>query len=178
MTVGQQVATVATVGKLRMKLGVTGDEIDYFDVGDKVKIVTEDSSGAEATGKVIKVARSADPATRSFLVELEIDNSARLLMPGEFARAQIVVETFDDIMAVPRDAILDRNNKDYVFTVNGDRSKLNEVKLGADFIGSAQVLEGLKVGDTIVTVGQEYLEDSTLIKLVKFVNANGEEVEL
>jgi RND family efflux transporter MFP subunit len=177
VTIGQQVATVATVDKLRMKLGVTGDEIGYFDVGDRVRIAAENESDTEASGRVIKVARSADPETRSFLVELEIDNSARLLMPGMFARAQIVVETFDDIIAVPRDVILDRNDKYFVFIANGDRSRMTEVQLGAEFIGSAQVLNGLKVGDTIITVGQEYLEDSTLIKLVRFVNAEGEEVE-
>lgn len=178
VTAGQQVATVAIVEKLRMKLGVAGDEINFFDIGDKVQVSLENFSDDAVSGRVIKVARSADPSTRSFPVELEIDNSSRLLMPGMFARAQIIVETFDDIMAVPRNAILDRNDRKYVFTVNGDRARLNEVRLGSEFIGVAQVLDGIKVGDTIVTVGQEYLENNALIKMVRYVNGEGEEVEL
>lgn len=178
VTAGQQVATVATVDRLRMKLGVTGDEIGFFDVGDKVRIAAENVAGAESSGRVIKVARSADPATRSFPVELEIDNSSRSLMPGMFARAQIVVETFTDIVALPRAAVLDRNDKKYVFTVNGDRARMQEVRLGAEFVGLVQILDGIGAGDTIITVGQDYLEDGSLIKMVRFVNAAGEEVEL
>lgn len=174
---GQQVAIVAIIETLRMKLGVSSTDIDYFRVGDSVRIVVESVNGFEAVGVVSMVAGSADPETRTFQVQIEIDNSARVFKPGMFARAEVIVETFENILVAPRSAVMTRNDKDYLYVVNGDRTIAKEVILGAEFSGSTEIRAGLNVGDTIVTLGQDYLSDNSLIKLTEVTITTGEESE-
>lgn len=174
---GQQVATVATINRLRMKLGVNSTDIGYFSIGDTVRVLVESVTGFEAVGMVAMVAGSADPETRTFQVEIEIDNTAHVFKPGMFARAEIIIESFDNILVVPQSAVLTRNNKDYLFVVNGDRAVGKEIMLGAEFNGSTEIRSGLKVGDTIVTLGQDYLSDSCLIKLTDLTVMAGEGME-
>ena len=173
---GQQVATVAEITRLRMKLGVSASDIGYFDIGDTVRVIVESVSGVNAYGKVVTVARSADPTTRTFQVEIELNNASHSFTPGMFARADVIIEKFDNIIAVPRPAVISRNNQDYVFTISGDRVKARQVTRGAEFNGSVQIKSGLNVGDTVVTVGQDYLDDGYRIKLARFINAAGEEM--
>jgi len=174
---GQQVATVATINMLRMKLGVGSTDIGYFSVGDSVRILAESVSGFEAVGAVAMVAGSADPKTRTFQVVIEIDNSTRFFKPGMFARAEVIVERFDNIMVVPRPAVLTRNNKDYLFVIKDGRAVASEVVLGEEFDGLAEIRSGLNVGDTVVTLGQDYLSNGSLIKLTELTYTAGEETK-
>ena len=174
---GQQVATVAIINTLRMKLGVSSADIGYFSVGAAVRILVEAVAEFEAVGLVVMVAGSADPETRTFQVEIEIDNSTHIFKPGMFARAEVVIESFDNILVVPQSAVLTRNNKDYLFIVNDGRAFAQEVILGAEFSGSTEIRSGLNIGDTIVTLGQDYLSDSCLIKLTELTDTAGEEME-
>lgn len=65
---GQQLAVVATPGRLRVKFAVNTDNIAYVKQNAEVRIVS-DVVNDTAHGKIISIAESADPATRSFQVE-------------------------------------------------------------------------------------------------------------
>ena len=175
---GQQLATVAAINHLRLKLGVSSSDIGSFKIGNEVSVRVESASDLTATGRVLKVARSADPETRSFQVEIEVDNAQHALLPGMFAKAEITVGKFARIIVVPRSAVVEREGKSFVFVVNGSRAAKKEIVMGIDFNGSSAIESGLKEGDTIITVGQNYLDEGFRIKLVRFVNEAGEESEL
>ncbi len=175
---GQKVATVADISRLRMNLGISGSDIKYFKVGADVNVSVGTSENLGGSGRVVTVARSADPVTRTFQVEIEIANESGRLKPGMFAESEITVEKFENIIIIPRDAAVNRDNKDYVYIINGDRVTAREVVLGAEFNGSVEIKQGVHPGDTLVIVGQDYLDDGFLVKLVRFVDAEGKEIEL
>ncbi|MEW5925216.1 MAG: efflux RND transporter periplasmic adaptor subunit [Candidatus Zixiibacteriota bacterium] len=175
---GQTVATVASVDRLRIKLGVSGNDIGLFSKGSHVKISIGSSSPITADGKVYKVAQSADPATRTFAVEIEIDNSAKKLKPGMFGRAAIVATSLKDIIVIPRSAVISGADENFVFVAANSHAQKRIVKLGVDFDGTVEILEGLNQGDTLVTVGQNYLDDGRLLKVVRLIDENGEEIKL
>jgi len=168
---GEEIATVATIDRLRMKFGVNSNDIKYFGIGDDVRVFVGAVADSTGQGKVVTVARSADPVTRTFQVEVEVENSRRLFKPGMFARAEIVIERFEDILVVPRAAVVDRGQAKYIYIVRGDRVHLQEISLGTEFNGYSQAVSGLNPGDTIVTIGQDYLSDDFRIKLIAMESA-------
>lgn len=174
---GQALATVAKIDTLRMKLGVTGTDLRYFQVGNRVTVDLEASSELPGQGRVATVAESADPVTRSFEIEIEVDNGSGRLKPGMFARAGIVTNRIEDVIIVPFKSIIKRDNKDHAFVVEGGEARLKAVTLGADFNGFVEVREGLDPGDTLVTVGQDYLDDGYQVKIAKMIAADDEEME-
>jgi membrane fusion protein (multidrug efflux system) len=175
---GQTVATVAAVDRLRMKLGVSSNDIGFFELGADVEVLVGSASELRAYGKVARVAQSADPVTRTFQVEIEIDNKVHTLKPGMFARARTSVEKYENVIVIPRNAVMDRDNKTYVFVVSDGNAKMTEIIMGAEFDGSVIIKRGLAPGDTLITIGQDYLDDGYSVKLVRLVNAEGKEIEL
>ncbi len=175
---GMQVATIASTDNLRMKFGVSSNDIGFIREGAQVDVSVAAESLLVGKGTVIMVARSADPATRSFQIEVEIDNSGHLFKPGMFGKADITVGEFDNIVVVPRTAIIIRNDKNYVYVYSGGKASAREITLGIDFNGTSEVKNGLSAGDTLITVGQNYLEDGVEVNLARYVNAEGKEVEL
>jgi len=155
---GQELATVATVDRLRVKLGVNAADIGSVAPGT---VVTVSSGGATQTveGIIQSVARSADPVTRTFQVEIVLDNSEGALRPGVFVRINVPLEQLTAVIVVPRQAVIARRWGEAAFVVSNGIAHEREVKIGADLDGRIVVVSGLSSGDTVVTLGQDYLQD-------------------
>ncbi len=159
VVLGQELATVAETDSLRVRFGVDDDEVGYFIEGSAVT-VTSPATGAEVEGRVVAVARAADPLTRTFEVEAVFDNRAATFHPGQFVRIRHVHQRLDSVLVIPRAAALDKDGRSIVFVVRGGVARMQPVELGMDLDGEVVVREGLLPGDTLVTLGQEYLQDS------------------
>ena len=159
---GQKLATIATTDRLRIKFGVNADEISQFKVGGTVRIVS-DAVPNEATGKIVRAASSADPVTRTFQVEATIDNASGTYRPGMFVRVLSLRQSFSSIIAVPTKAVLILEGRRLVYTVANGRAHQTPVEVGADLFGELIITSGLNPGDTVVTLGQDYLTDNTLV---------------
>ncbi len=162
--VGQKLATVASTGKLRVKIGVNSNDIGFFTTGTPV-IVSSETAKSVASGKVVTVASSADPVTRAFEVQALIDNSDGSYKPGMFVRISIVLEDLKGVLAVPRRSVVTLDDKKTVFTITNGKAVKKEVTLGPDIDGRVVITSGVAVGDTLVTLGQDYLDDGYDVKI-------------
>ncbi|MFH1686788.1 MAG: efflux RND transporter periplasmic adaptor subunit [bacterium] len=161
---GQTLVTIATTDRLRVKFGVNAREIGLFREGAEVSVLAEDGSSPVA-GRVAAVARSADPQTRAFQVEVLFDNTGDHFRPGMFVRVEIVVTHLVNVITVPRSAVLVLDDRESVFVVSDSVASRRQITLGEDLGGRVVVTSGLTAGDTLVTLGQTYLDDGFKVKL-------------
>ncbi|MCB2229323.1 efflux RND transporter periplasmic adaptor subunit [bacterium] len=164
VNVGTRLATVATTKTLRVRFGVNPEEIGFFTIGAPIK-VNADGVADTVNGTITTVASSADPVTRTFQVEATVDNANGVYRPGMFVRARYIRDHLTDVIAVPRRAVIQLDNTPTVFAVVDGRADRRRVTLGSEIDGLVIVSEGLSVGDTLVTLGQDYLEDSVKVKI-------------
>jgi RND family efflux transporter MFP subunit len=162
--VGQRLATVASIGRVRARFPVNANEVQQFAVGDEVVLMAE-AAADTAVGRVVSVARSADPMTRAFMVETQFDNPGGSFRPGTFVRIKYIIERLDSILLVPRRAILILDNIPTVFTVSDNVARANEVTMSAEINGNVVITSGLEAGDTIVVLGQDYLHDGATVRI-------------
>ena len=161
---GQQLATVATTNRLRIKFGVNPDDIAFVGKGAVVTITSE-AVPDSAAGTVLSVATSADPTTRTFQVEALIQNNNGALKPGMFVNVLISREKLTNVIAIPREAVLTLDNQQLVYVVVNGVAHKRPVTLGADLDGVVVALSGVSVGDTIVTLGQNYLDEGFKVNI-------------
>lgn len=155
---GQELATIATVDRLRVKFGVNAAAIGSVTPGTMVTVSSGDATQT-VEGIVQSFARSADPVTRTFQVEVVFDNSEGAFQPGVFVRIGVPLEQLTGVVVVPRQAVIVRRGGEVVFVVSNSVAQEREVTTGADLSGRIVVTSGLDVGDTLVTLGQDYLQD-------------------
>jgi len=162
--VGQKLATVATTGRLRVKFGVNADEIRYFTIGSEI-LISSEAVEKQLSGKVIARAGSADPVTRSFQVEALFDDAAGLFRPGMFVHVEFIRERLDAVLSIPRKTVLTLDGRETVFVVKDGKAEKRVVTLGADLAGEVVITSGLTTGDTLVVLGQDYLDDGTNVNV-------------
>ena len=143
-------------------------EVKERDIG-AVKLEQEASfsvlayPGETFRGKVVRTGNQVETQSRTLEVRIEVDNSDRRLKSGMFADVEIVTTTLHDVIVIPDSAVQTHEDKQIVFiAVDGNRFEKRNVKLGLEQHGRAQVLEGVKVGEKIVTEGSFILKSEML----------------
>ena len=103
--------------------------------------------------------------TRTFTVEVKIDNSYRTLRPGMFARATVNFGSNNNVV-IPDVAVVKQqgSGERFVYVLNEDNTvTYKKVVLGRRMGAEYEVLEGLQDGDKIVIGGQIRLKDGVKV---------------
>jgi HlyD family secretion protein len=116
------------------------------------------------TGTVEKVVPVVDARTRNFTVRIIVPRSPALF-PGMFTRGAVIVARHSGAITVPKDVLVKRDARTYVFVADGATARQRAVTLGASDDTAVQVLTGLSAGDRIITVGQHALKDGDPISV-------------
>ena len=102
---------------------------------------------------------------RTRTVEAEITHPPGLL-PGMFARVTLALETANDASVVPGEAVVVApNGQRLVFVAENGRAVQRRVVVGIEADGLVQLLEGVKVGEKVIVVGNENLKDGAAVGL-------------
>lgn len=127
-----------------------------------------DALGDEVfTGKVSLIYPTINPATHTFPVEIEVNNSKNVLRPGMFARAMLDFGTEKKLLVSDRAVVKQSGSGDYyAFTLDGDKAVRTELKIGTRHDAFIEVIEGLKEGDVVITEGSQSLRNGVRVRVV------------
>jgi RND family efflux transporter MFP subunit len=167
VSLGVPLATIAQVDKMRMTFFVDSRSASFLKQGQLAKIEVEAIGALSSQGKITEVARSADPETRLFKVETQIDNSDRRLNPGMFARATITVNELSNVLTIPREAVFTTEGIAKVYRLKDNRASEQSIEIGEGTLSSYQVISGLNEGENVIVLGRDQVSDGTLVKVVE-----------
>jgi len=132
-----------------------------------VYIKTDAYPEDEFKGVVYRTGVAVDPVTRTGEVEIRVPNPDRKLKPGMFARMTIVIGQKDNVVVVPDSALIREQDNVYVFVADSGKAYRRRIKLGLSQGQYYEVVEGLSVGDMVVTRGRGQLEDEQMVEVVQ-----------
>ena len=119
--------------------------------------VRVDSLNSELAGTVREIAPTADPASRTFRVKLDLPQTAGV-MSGQFARLVVPVGESSSVR-VPASAVVVRGQLEILFVVANQRAQLHLVKTGRKIGDEVEILAGLDAGESVVVGGAALLAD-------------------
>jgi membrane fusion protein (multidrug efflux system) len=155
------VATIVNLDRVRLLLSAPAAQAGSIRPGMPVEFTTGLSPGRTYRAEVRVVNRAVDTATDTVQVEAIVDNADRTLRDDGFVHASITLATHSEALIAPAGAIVQRENKLTIFTVDaGNRAHPHEVRTGLREGGNVEILAGVRAGDRIVTTGAYELEDN------------------
>lgn len=154
--------TVALTNKMIAKVNVSDREIGFIKKGMQADVVW---NGNTYKGVVSLIGLELSPITRSFPIEIDINNPKNDLKSGISVEVQIKISDDSNVIAIDRKFIINDNNKQYVF-VQGDGVAIKkEIQTGKESGVMVQVTSGLQAGDKLISCCTTFLEDGTKIKV-------------
>lgn len=150
--------TVADLSRVWVEAEVPEQQAAAVSPGQTIQVEIP-ALGQQLTAKLIFIADTVNPTTRTIMVRSELDNSDRSLKPAMLATVLIQGRPTARLV-VPDTAIVRENNKDYLFVEVGPQQfKLTEVALGPAIGTMRPVLGGVAEGTKVVTEGAFHLNN-------------------
>ena len=117
-----------------------------------------------ATGRLATLDNQIDTTTGTVKLRAIFDNPDELLYPNQFVNARLLVNTLENTIRVPVQAVQRGEPGTFVYLINLDNTvSVRLVKVGAVDGGFQAVLSGLNPGDKVVTDGTDRLRDGAPI---------------
>ena len=164
---GDPLVEILDLEKVLVKVNIPEQEIMEIHEGENVEVELYALSDRQYLGTVKTIGLEADSRSRTFPVEIMVDNQKRELRPGMLARVTFSKMISDEQIVVPRHTILERDNGRVVFLVDQDKAVKRMIITGQSLQDRVQVMEGLKVGDLLVVEGHTKLTDGEPIRILK-----------
>jgi RND family efflux transporter MFP subunit len=160
---GSSIVTIVQINPLRLKLEVPETFASSIGRGQMVTLKVDSFADREFKGVIKRINPSVDEKNRSLIAEAEVMNESALLRPGMFARAQIISDSKGVALMVPEKAIVSLAGVTKVFILEGDHAAERIVKLGARDGSLVEIIEGVKLGDRVITSDTERLHDGAQV---------------
>ncbi len=152
---------------MKLDVNILENEIGKIMIGNYVDIEIPALGNEKFSGKVKRISPYIDSENGTCKVEIEIDNSKRMIKPGMFAKVLIETNTLKDRLLVKKEALLVRDKRNLVFVVEDSLAKWKYVKLGADNEKYFEIIEGVKKDDDVIISGHYNLAHDSKVKVIE-----------
>jgi len=150
----QVLFTVADLDMLQVLADLYERDLALVREGQFAKVTVEAFPGVDFPATLAAIGDVVDPATRTIKVRAWVNNDPHKLKPEMFARLHLDVGDATPFIAVPREAVLESDGKQFVYVVEEpNRYVKREVKVSNISTDQVRVLEGLTRGQRIVIRG-------------------------
>lgn len=165
-TAGTPLLTVMDTGSVIAKAHVPQADAALMKIGDKGTI-TAPGLEEPADGKVTVVSPALDPNSTTVEIWLEAKNPKRQLKPGTSVQLAITLQTINDALVVPANAVVTaQDGSPALMLVGADgRAHQKSVKAGVRQGDDIQILDGVTASDKVVTSGAYGLPDNAKLKI-------------
>ncbi|MCE9539891.1 MAG: efflux RND transporter periplasmic adaptor subunit, partial [Bacteroidetes bacterium] len=158
---------VINFSNLKVKADISETYASKIKKGSDVIIYFPDMEDSLKT-KVNYVARAINPASRTFLVEVLLDNKTEY-HPNMVSRLNINdYSSAEPTIVIPvRTIQKDENSAPFVFVAENGIAKKRLVTLGKEYSGQAEIKSGLKENDLLITLGYDIINEGDAIAYKK-----------
>ena len=165
VTPSTEVMSVAQLDRVWVLAEVFERQAAWVKPGQNATVELDYLPGKALQGTVDYVYPELDPKTRTLKVRLRFDNRSQTLRPNMFARVVIDGETMQDVVHIPREALIRGGSTDRVVLALGDgRFRSQTVQLGIESGDRVVIREGVKAGDRVVTSAQFLIDSESNIE--------------
>jgi membrane fusion protein (multidrug efflux system) len=160
------IATLYNISPAKLEFAVPSRYSTQVAPGKKIRFTIE-SDLQVYEGQVYAIEPRIDPATRTLTIRAMAENRQGHLLPGQFVKVELILESVSNAILVPTEAVIPEQAGKKVFILENGKAKEVFIETGIRTANSLEVLSGLKANDTLLTTGILQLRPGMAIQIAK-----------
>jgi membrane fusion protein (multidrug efflux system) len=151
------------------EIGVVERDVTKLKIGQLARVYVDAYPDLPFDGIIDNIYPALSDKTRTLPVEIKIDNSRRMLMPGMFTRADIILYEKPGVISIPRIALKKMQDAALVYIIDEATNTAQErlVETGYESTDYIEILRGLKEGDLVSISNVEQLTSGTPVQITE-----------
>jgi RND family efflux transporter MFP subunit len=171
----KQIFDISAIGTLRVFVNVPQINAPDAKNGVTASLTLPQYPGRKFEGKLVRTSSAVDPATRTLLAEIDVNNSTGELLPGSYTEVHLHTANPAPALIIPVSALILEPDGLRVATVDSNSiAHLAHVAAGRDFGTSIEILTGLKPDQGIIANPPDSLTDGEKVRIVTPKQAKAE----
>ncbi len=148
---GKEMFHLQAIQTLRVYTNLPQVYSQNMKLGTTIDLSFAEHAGKTDPGTLVRTADAIDPASRTLLVEIDVDNRAGQLLPGSLAQVHFKTPAAGATFLVPAAALIFRREGLRLgVVIDGNRAHLIPVVIGEDDGANVQIVSGLSAGDKVI----------------------------
>ena len=161
---GGTLFTIDKVDRLRILVSIPEGYASAIHPGQRADLHFQEMPKQAITARVTRMSGSVDQNTRTVLVEVQVENASRQLMPGMYVTVNFIEAQDAHPMLVPGDSIVVRNAKTMVALVKDDKVQFRPVEIGRDYGDQTEIVNGLNPGEIVAMTVSDEVHEGAKVK--------------
>ena len=161
----QELFHLAAINTLRVFVNVPQLYSQAVRPGATASLTLDEFPGKSFSGTIARNSNSIDPASRTLLVEVDVDNRNGTLLPGAYVRVHLKLPQSVNSVTIPANTLLFRSEGLRVGVVRNGRAELVPLTIGRDYGSSVEVLSGLQPTDAVIVNPSDSLISGTTVQV-------------
>ena len=167
---GMQVARVVDTSRLKITGGVPERFGPFIQTGGSAVITFDVLPDRAFEGTISYAGASVEPRSRTFPIEILMDNPDGAVKPRMIANVRVATETLEDVIVVPQEVVIRTENGYQLFVVterDGESvAAAREIRVGPSLENRVVVESGLEAGDLMVSRGHQLVDAGDRVAIV------------
>ena len=160
------IATLYNVNPAKLEFAVPARYSTQVSPGKKV-FFTIENDPRSWQGEVYAVEPQIDPNTRTLKIRAIAKNTEGLFLPGQFIRVELILETIENALMIPTQAIIQEMEGPKVFISKNGKAMPVIVSTGIRTDSELEITDGLQPGDTLITTGLLQIRPGAQLEFLK-----------
>jgi membrane fusion protein (multidrug efflux system) len=167
--VDEPVAQILQLEVVKVRVGIPESDVAAVLDLDEADVIIEAVGSRKVTGKKIFLSRQPSTLARLYDLELIVQNPDGRILPGMFARVELVKEVFDEALVIPIYAVITQGDEHFVYIEKDNKAVKRQIHLGILTEWQIQVTSGLDPGDHVIVDGHRLLDDGQSVEVLRNV---------
>ena len=170
----KQIFDISAIGTLRVFVNIPQINAPDAKKGVIATLTLPQYPGRKFEGKLVRTSDAVDPATRTLLAEVDVNNSSGELLPGSYTEVHLHTSNPAPALIVPVSAMILEPDGLHLATVDANSvAHLIHVTAGRDFGTTVEILAGLQPGERVIANPPDSLTDGEKVRVVTPNNSAG-----
>jgi membrane fusion protein (multidrug efflux system) len=165
VTLNSPVYRIVNTQYLEAVMNVPEREMSLIKAGMPVMMTVDAIPGETFQGKVDRVSPVMDAGSGTFRVTCAF-TSNQMLRAGMFGRFEIMFDSRENVLTIPRVAILEDESEPAIYVARDKKAVRTVIKTGYSNGELVEVTKGLKSGDRVITAGKVAVRNGTLVNVI------------
>ena len=166
VTPGVVITTLDDLSIIKLDFTVPEGFLAALKIDQEINALSDAYPKIKFIGKVTNIGSRIDPISRAVTVRAVIPNDSLYLRPGMLMRV-VLIKNQGNAIIIPEEALVTTADHKYVFRLQNDHVIEQKVVIGRRRPGAIEILEGLEVGQKVVTEGTLKLQNNSKVTIKK-----------
>ncbi len=164
ITSSDPIATFYNIDPIKVEFSVPGKYLNKIKRDDVINFKVE-GQPESFTGKIYAIEPEIDPVTRTLKLRAISPNKERKLVPGQFARIEVILEAQENALMAPTEAVVPELTGHKVYLYKNGKSRLVSVEIGIRTERDVEIISGIAASDTLITSGVLQINDGSSVNI-------------